>query len=76
MEFKSLNELKIRITPALETRVTELKNNNIMEIDEEDIWDYLKDNIWLQSYDLTLAKMVNDILNCNVDDIKIYKLKK
>lgn len=75
MEFNSLSELKYRITPALETRVTEFKNNNIFDINEEDIWNYLKDNVWLVSFDLTLAKMVNDILSCNEKDIRIYKLK-
>lgn len=76
MEFNSLSELKLRITPALETRVTELKNNNINDISEEDIWDYLKDMIWVKSHGLTLAQIVDDILKCDVLNIRLYKAKK
>ena len=75
MEFNSLSELKLRITPALETRVTELHNNNINDISSEDIWNYLKDREWSNSHDLTLAKMVNDILKCNILDIRLYKIE-
>ena len=76
MEFNSLSELKLRITPALETRVTELKNNNTNDITEDDIWNYFKDKVWSKSHDLTLAKIVNDILKCDVLDIRLYKMEK
>ena len=74
MEFNSLNELKLRITPALEARVSELKNNNITDISENDIWNYFKNNKWSVASDLSLAEMVNDILTCNISDIRIDKL--
>lgn len=76
MEFNNLNELKIRVTPALETRVTDYKNNNINNITSDDIWNYLKDNMWKQAHNLTLAKMVDDILKCDYKDILLYKLDK
>lgn len=75
MEFNSLNELKLRITPALETRVTELKKQNINDISKEDIWNYLKDNKWNKAHDLTLARIVDDILKCDVLDIRVNKMK-
>lgn len=74
MEFKSLKELYIRIKPALRTRVSELHLLGYKYIKEEDIWNYLKDTKWSFDVSLSLATMVNDILNVDSEDIKTYTL--
>lgn len=72
IKFSSLNELKKRLIPAMETKVNELKLNNISYISVEDIWDYLRFNKWNKSKDLTLSKCVDDILNTSDSEYKKY----
>ena len=55
IRFRSLDELKSRLMPALRLRKRELRKQN-STVTEEDIWIYFASN-------LSLAKMVNDILN-------------
>ncbi len=66
MDFKTIDELYNRLLPALKIKVTETK-----KLTEKDIWDYLTKTIWINSNDLTLAEMVNDILKCDITKIKI-----
>lgn len=72
IKFNSLNDLKKRLIPAMETKVNELKRNNIKYINVEDIWDYLRFNKWNKSRDLTLSKCVDDILNTSDIEYKKY----
>lgn len=67
--FSSIEELYKRVKPALITKSNELKRNGVMYITPEDIWNYLKDNIWVNSRNLRLFRMVDDILNA--DNMKI-----
>ncbi|MBR6113149.1 MAG: hypothetical protein IKP79_01390 [Bacilli bacterium] len=61
MEFSSIDELKERLTPALKIRVRELKRKNInLTVDE--LWSYFI-RIWKDKQNLTLATLVDDILN-------------
>ena len=61
MEFNDLNELKKRVTPALKIRARELKRKNInLTVDE--LWSYFI-KIWKDKQNLTLAMIVDDILN-------------
>ena len=76
IKFGSLNELKKRLIPAMETKVNELKLNNISYISVEDVWDYLRFNKWNKSKDLTLSKCVDDILNTDDSEYKKYVRKK
>lgn len=62
-KFKSLNELYSRLLPALRSKKKELTNKGIEYIHEEDIWNYLKTYVWKSNVNLTLDKMVDDILN-------------
>lgn len=72
IKFSSLNELKKRLMPAMDTKVKELKMNNINYINTEDIWDYLRFNKWNKTKDLTLSKCVDDILNTDDNEYKKY----
>ena len=72
IRFNSLNDLKKRLVPAMETKVNELKINRIKYINIEDIWDYLRFYKWNKSKDLTLSKCVDDILNTSDNEYKKY----
>ncbi len=65
MEFKSEQELKNRVMPALNLKKDMLAQIGVyVTIDE--IWNYLKINKWINSKDLTLNEIVNDILKTNI----------
>jgi hypothetical protein len=72
IKFNSLNELYERLIPALTCKVNELRREKMTYIKKEDIWNYLKDSKWLHANYLTLADMVDDILNCNNYEIDKY----
>ena len=76
LKFKSLEDLYIRILPALKTKVHELNKLNYNFIKEEDIWNYLRLTKWTSSYDLDLSIMVNDILNVDIQALQNYMLEK
>lgn len=63
--FDSLEELYKRIKPALKTKKTEMNRLGLMYIKEEDIWNYLKEVKWINSTNLNLYQMVNDVLNAD-----------
>lgn len=60
--FSSIEELKKRLMPALRLRKKELKKQNY-HMSEEEIWNYFVNNYWKKSIQLSLARMVDDILN-------------
>lgn len=70
LRFKSLNELYLRVYPALETKNHELKRLGIISITENDIWNYLKNNKWFSAENLTLNEIVDDILNIDINDLE------
>lgn len=74
--FKSQSELYERIKPALRTKKNELIRAGIKYIKMNDIWNYQIDNNWKSSQGLTLASMVNDILNTSDEAYESYTLKK
>ena len=65
-KFCSLEELKKRIMPALRVRKRELKRTNI-NITEEELWNYFVDKYWKNAINLSLAKMVDNVLNDEVN---------
>lgn len=67
IEFKNLQELKERITPALNTKVKEINSY----VTEEDIWNYLKIK-WKKEINLTLYDIINDIINLKKEEIEEY----
>lgn len=76
LEFNSLKELYDRIKPALTSKKSEMKKYGFYYVKEADIWNYLASKKWLNSKDLSLSEMVDDIFNSNPDDINNYVVKK
>lgn len=62
IEFKNIYDLYERVLPALKSKVKELKSLNIKYIKESDIFEYLTKNVWTNDNNLTLDKLVDDIL--------------
>ena len=75
-EFKSLRELYDRITPALRSKRTEIEKSGYHYIKEADIWNYLTSSKWINSINLTLSEMVNDIFLASGNDISNYLINK
>lgn len=72
IKFKSLQELYTRILPALKSKTKEFKKNGLLYIHEEDIWNFLKTYKWINSRDLDLGCMVNDIFSVDAKEIDTY----
>ncbi len=66
MEFTNVLELKERVMPALKIRVRELRKQSF-NINEDELFNYFV-NIWKNEYNLTLADIVDDILNREIDN--------
>ncbi len=74
LNFKSVEELYVRMLPALKTKKNEMKSLKL-DINEIDIWNYFCQNIWNQKNGLTMGEMVDDILNTDSIDIYVKKGK-
>lgn len=74
-KYNNVNELYVRILPALKTKVAELKREKIYYIKEKDIWNYCVENIWRNKKDLRIYELVDNILNIDAIKLDIY-LKK
>ena len=72
IKFNSVNELYARVLPALKSKKKELVRNKIKYIDEKEIWNLLSTNTWGKEKDLTLADIVDDILN--ISNIKLVEM--
>lgn len=72
MEFTSLSDLYKHVMPALTSRKDELSKLGYNYINEDDIWNYLKEVKWKNASNLSLAEMVNDILNTEDTTIDNY----
>ena len=70
MEYKNQLELYQKLVPVFKVkeRLINISQNNDVTIN--DIWHYLAVNKWKNSTNLTLADIVNDIINIDVDMIK------
>lgn len=66
INFSSIEELKKRLMPALKLRKRELRKQNY-HLSEEEIWNYFVNNYWRKSIQLSLAKMVDDVLNREIN---------
>ncbi|MCR4581664.1 MAG: post-transcriptional regulator [Bacilli bacterium] len=76
INIKSQKELFVRIKPALRCKKHELMAQGINYITEIDIWNYNKNNIWINKNGLTLAEIVNGILNTPNQEYEKYVIKK
>ena len=74
-EYKNQKELYNNLIPALNVKMRLLKKSNYNDIKEKDIWNYLKNNKWINSINLTISEMVNDIIHADNKEIDIYVKK-
>ncbi len=75
-KINSQIELYKRIKPALRTKKHELMAAGIKIVTEKDIWNYNKENKWRNGKGLTIASMVDDVLNTDNGIYEEYVLKK
>ncbi len=71
IEFKSIEELYNRVTPALYSKCKEIRNSGYKMVNEKDIWNYLVSKLWKNKNDLELNDLVCDILY--VDNYSVYE---
>lgn len=69
-EYRSEEELFLKLRCVLDARIQELKKQLCPIISVTDIWDYLKIFKWSKGYNLALSDIVNDIFSC--DPYTIY----
>lgn len=69
-------ELYNKLKPALRTKKHELFRAGLRTIGENDIWNYNKENRWKTAKGLTIAAMVDDILNTPLAEYDNYMVKK
>lgn len=74
--INSQTELYKKVLPALRTKRHELMLNGIKIVKEIDIWNYNKEYNWKNAKNLTLASMVDDILNTNDKSYEDYVIEK
>lgn len=72
VEFSSQEELFMRVKPALTAKETELHRLGYSYISKMDIWNYLVEIKWKKSKNLSLADIVDDILNIENKKIDEY----
>lgn len=75
-KFSNQNELYQKLKPALRTKKHELFLNGIKFVKEIDIWNYNKEKNWKVAKGLTIAGMVNDILNTSDSEYENFVLLK
>jgi len=73
MGFDSLTELYQAILPAFNVKKSLLSITKYKNITNETIWKYLSANKWKYGIDLTLAEIVNDIINFDIEKIYLSK---
>lgn len=75
-KINSQSELYRKVLPALRTKKHELILKGIRIVKEIDIWNYNKENKWKNVTGLTLASMVDDILNTEDKKYEDYVLER
>lgn len=71
-DFKTKEELYIRVRPALHAKLEELKRLNYPNIKEKDIFNYLSIVKWSKSNNLALSDIVSDIIHLNPKILNSY----
>lgn len=73
-KFKNVRDLYNTVLPALESRLKDLHYQKYVMLTCDDIWNYLIENKWLDSTNLELSTLVDDIMN--VDGYKVSEYLK
>ena len=66
--FKTIDELKKRVMPALKIRAHEINQNNDNNITPDEIFNKLSKNKWKNNKNLHLYEIVEDILKYEESD--------
>ena len=74
--INSQTKLYKKVLPALRTKRHELLLNGIKIVKEIDIWNYNKEYNWKNAKNLTLASMVDNILNTSDKSYEDYVIDK
>ncbi len=74
--INSQTELYKKVLPALRTKRHELMLKGIKIVKEIDIWNYNKEYNWKNAKNLTLASMVDNILNTSDKSYEDYVMEK
>lgn len=56
-------DLYKRLSPAMNCKIRELEKCDMGYIKKEDVWNFLRKTKWNRENGITLAEMVDDILN-------------
>ena len=75
-KFNSQTELYNKVKPALRTKRHELFMQGIKIVKEIDIWNYNKEYNWKNAKNLTLATLVDNILNTSDQEYENYVINK
>ena len=70
-KFKTIEDLYKTVFPALKSRKEDLHREKYVMVTEDDIWNYLVETNWIDSANLELSTIIDDILN--VDGYKVSK---
>lgn len=76
IEFKTVEELYKRVSPALYSKLKEIKRLGYTLVTEKDIWNYLVDNEWKNRTNLELYDLISDIMNADNYKINDYVVSK
>lgn len=73
MEFglNSSLDLYKRLTPAMNCKIREVAKEKKEYLKKEDVWNFLMQSKWKDEKGITLAEMVDDILN--LDNLLLLK---
>ena len=72
MEFKSLQQLYMKLIPAFNVKKRLILNSKYKEITNENIWSYLTETKWRTARNLSLPDMINDIITADLEEINNY----
>lgn len=75
-KINTQRDLYNKVLPALKTKRHELISAGIKIVKEEDIWNYNKNKKWKNATSLTLAGIVDDILNTDNQEYENYVVQK
>ena len=70
--IESLDRLYERLLPALKSKEMEMHKSHMIYITKQDIWNFFYQTKWKKGANLTLADLVDDILNTENFDIDDY----
>lgn len=73
-KFKTIEDLYNTVFPALKSRKEDLHREKYVMVSEDDIWNYLVETNWMDSENLELSTIIDDILN--VDGYKVSQYVK